>query len=84
MEAATYVRQGDHHVGHWRTFLVDCELHAFTFNDHVDSWLVHPPKSVVVDNTDHTLVKDLRRMLERDKAVMLRLLLAMVVSLQLM
>jgi len=23
IEGATYVRQGDHHVGHWPTFLVD-------------------------------------------------------------
>jgi len=22
-EGATYIRQGDHHVGHWPTFLVD-------------------------------------------------------------
>jgi len=48
----------------YNILLIDCELHAFTFNDRVDSWLVQPPKSVVVDNTDHTLVKDLRRMLD--------------------
>jgi len=48
----------------YNILLIDCELHAFTFNDRVDSGLVQPPKSVVVDNTDHTLVKDLRRMLD--------------------
>jgi len=26
-EGATYVRQGDHHVGHWPTFLVLTGLH---------------------------------------------------------
>ena len=26
-EGATYVRQGDHHVGHWPTFLVSIILH---------------------------------------------------------
>jgi len=48
----------------YNILLIDCELHAFTFHDRVDSWLVHPPKSIVVDNTDHTVVKDLRRMLD--------------------
>jgi len=26
-EGATYIRQGDHHVGHWPTFLVHSNLH---------------------------------------------------------
>ena len=31
IEGATYIRQGDHHVGHWPTFLVFCgsSLHMF-------------------------------------------------------
>jgi len=32
-EGATYVRQGDHHVGHWPTFLVDLELEQFAKED---------------------------------------------------
>ena len=31
---ATYIRQGDHHVGHWPTFLV-----VFWFEDHWSYWL---------------------------------------------
>ena len=40
-----------------------CEA-SFSKYNYIDSWLVHPAKSVVVHNTDHTLVKDLRRMLD--------------------
>ena len=29
-EGATYIWQGDHHVGHWPTFLVVFDLHVFT------------------------------------------------------
>ena len=29
-ERATYVRQGDHHVGHWPTFLVRYSLHVIS------------------------------------------------------
>ena len=30
-EGATYVRQGDHHVGHWPTFLVEITFDLFDF-----------------------------------------------------
>jgi len=31
-EGATYVRQGDHHVGHWPTFLVTTHLQPRRLN----------------------------------------------------
>ena len=31
-EGATYIRQGDHHVGHWPTFLVSINLHILCFD----------------------------------------------------
>ena len=46
------------------TLTIVCAASFNNDNYYIDSWLVHPAKSVVVDNTDHTLVKDLRRMLE--------------------
>ena len=33
MEGATYVRQSDHQVGHWPTFLVIVEQHCRTVDD---------------------------------------------------
>jgi len=47
------------------TLTIVCEVHGFIVNsEYVDSWLVHPAKSVVGPNTEHTLNKDLRRILE--------------------
>ena len=34
IEGATYIRQGDHHIGHWPTFLVD----IFTANIYLCEW----------------------------------------------
>ena len=36
-EGATYIRQGDHHVGHWSTFLV-----LFFSSSFVLKWFVRP------------------------------------------
>ena len=34
-EGATYIRQGDHHVGHWPTFLVNSATDRFIFKIYV-------------------------------------------------
>ena len=45
-EGATYVWQGDHHVGHWPTFLVFC----YTFHQSSSwTWLEEYFKPVVID-----------------------------------
>ena len=47
------------------TLTIVCEIHAFTNNiSYVDSWLFHPMKSAVTYSSDHTLLKDLKRMLD--------------------
>ena len=59
-EGATYVRQGDHHVGHWPTFLV---WHKILLPPNTDGWIAfirwlpiclhvthasfHPPESTI-------------------------------------
>lgn len=46
------------------TLTICCTVHAFDHNEFVDSWLIHPSKTVFVHNAEHTLKQDLRRMLE--------------------
>jgi len=35
IEGATYFRQGDHHVGHWPTFLVILDIHLYGCRYHL-------------------------------------------------
>jgi len=58
------VRNKDKNLPDYDIPVIDCDLYPFTLNDRVDSWLIHPLKSVLVDNTDHTLLTDLRKMLD--------------------
>jgi len=41
--SSTYIRQGDHHIGHWPTFLVNYDLHYSrwkNFFENIHVWLI--------------------------------------------
>ena len=43
-EGATYIRQGDHHVGHWPTFLVRFAIGSFSAPPHGSLHTTLPPR----------------------------------------
>jgi len=60
---------GEKNLLHDDTLKIVCEIHVFTNEiSYVDSWLYHPMKPVVNHDIEHTLLKDLKRMLDTGRS----------------